>query len=310
MQRTKFFNIFIVVFSVLFFVIIVGVVYFIGRLKRSSKEKLAQATLMMGRKIIVVEKQIAPNSDSGDSEPLMMPIVKIEKQKIAACRGVSASVLGVSPGELISQYELPLDPVWELPRQSLLLGKTLGEGAFGRVVQAEVQGGTKPVTGNVVAVKMLKGKIFISLRLNLLKIRNYFSRREHRCRNDGSRQRNGNDENDRQAHQHNKFGGLLHAGRPSLRGGGVREVRQPEGVSTTASPRHRLRIRTRHRHRMRGSKDSDAKGSRLFRVPGSSRDGIPRVKKGKTLSSANKSNLKNDNNSSAFIEISQRETCS
>lgn len=160
MQRTKFFSIFIAVSSALFFAIIGGVVYFIGRLKRSSKEKLAQATLMMGKKIIVVEKQTRPNTDnSSDSEPLMMPIVKIEKQKIAACRGVSASVLGVSPGELISQYELPLDPAWELPRQSLLLGKTLGEGAFGRVVQAEVQGGTKPVTGNVVAVKMLKGKL-------------------------------------------------------------------------------------------------------------------------------------------------------
>ena len=32
----------------------------------------------------------------------------------------------------VSEYELPLDPEWEFPRENLTLGKTLGEGAFGR----------------------------------------------------------------------------------------------------------------------------------------------------------------------------------
>lgn len=114
---------------------------------------------MMGKKIIVVEKQCVRSDENSASEPLMMPIVKIEKQKVAACKGAGGSVLGVSPGELVSQYELPLDPVWELPRQSLALGKTLGEGAFGRVVQAEVQGAVKPLAASVVAVKMLKGNV-------------------------------------------------------------------------------------------------------------------------------------------------------
>ena len=31
----------------------------------------------------------------------------------------------------VSEYELPLDPEWEFPRENLTLGKTLGEGAFG-----------------------------------------------------------------------------------------------------------------------------------------------------------------------------------
>ncbi|XP_023244349.1 vascular endothelial growth factor receptor 1-like isoform X2 [Centruroides sculpturatus] len=50
---------------------------------------------------------------------------------------------------------LPYDCSWELPRECLKLGKTLGQGAFGRVVEAEARGlGGQGST--VVAVKMLK----------------------------------------------------------------------------------------------------------------------------------------------------------
>ncbi|XP_070220421.1 fibroblast growth factor receptor 1 isoform X5 [Bos mutus] len=58
----------------------------------------------------------------------------------------------------VSEYELPEDPRWELPRDRLVLGKALGEGCFGQVVLAEASGldKDKPHRVTKVAVKMLK----------------------------------------------------------------------------------------------------------------------------------------------------------
>ncbi|CAN9504638.1 unnamed protein product [Ophioblennius macclurei] len=65
----------------------------------------------------------------------------------------SSSILGG-----VSEYELPVDPAWEVPRDRLSLGKLLGEGCFGKVVLAEAFGldGDKPSCSCKVAVKMLK----------------------------------------------------------------------------------------------------------------------------------------------------------
>ncbi|XP_057212111.1 fibroblast growth factor receptor 1-A isoform X1 [Triplophysa rosa] len=58
----------------------------------------------------------------------------------------------------VSEYELPQDPRWEVPRDRLVLGKPLGEGCFGQVMMAEAQGMDKDKLNRVtkVAVKMLK----------------------------------------------------------------------------------------------------------------------------------------------------------
>ncbi|CAG05404.1 unnamed protein product, partial [Tetraodon nigroviridis] len=68
----------------------------------------------------------------------------------------SAATTTILPG--VSEYELPYDPVWELPRDRLTLGKPLGEGCFGQVVLAEAVGldKNKPARVTKVAVKMLK----------------------------------------------------------------------------------------------------------------------------------------------------------
>ncbi|XP_029025018.1 fibroblast growth factor receptor 1b [Betta splendens] len=66
--------------------------------------------------------------------------------------------VSVAAASHVSQYELPYDPVWELPRDRLTLGKPLGEGCFGQVVLAEAVGvdRNKPTAVTQVAVKMLK----------------------------------------------------------------------------------------------------------------------------------------------------------
>ncbi|XP_031425684.1 platelet-derived growth factor receptor beta [Clupea harengus] len=56
----------------------------------------------------------------------------------------------------VDPIQLPYDLTWELPRDSLVLGRTLGSGAFGRVVEATAYGLSHAQSTTKVAVKMLK----------------------------------------------------------------------------------------------------------------------------------------------------------
>uniref|UniRef100_A0A4W3IK55 receptor protein-tyrosine kinase n=1 Tax=Callorhinchus milii TaxID=7868 RepID=A0A4W3IK55_CALMI len=56
----------------------------------------------------------------------------------------------------IDPTQLPYDDKWEFPRDKLRFGKTLGAGAFGKVVEAAAYGLTKADSVMTVAVKMLK----------------------------------------------------------------------------------------------------------------------------------------------------------
>ena len=84
-----------------------------------------------------------------------MPIIKIEKHRTTMVQNAN----GEAP--MIAEYEFPLDLNWEFPRTQLDLGKTLGEGAFGKVVIAEAHGLMKSGTSTIVAVKMLKGNVIM-----------------------------------------------------------------------------------------------------------------------------------------------------
>ncbi|XP_067852078.1 platelet-derived growth factor receptor beta-like [Heptranchias perlo] len=56
----------------------------------------------------------------------------------------------------VDPMQLPYDSSWEFPRNQLALGRTLGSGAFGRVVEAMAGGLSDPQSTMKVAVKMLK----------------------------------------------------------------------------------------------------------------------------------------------------------
>uniref|UniRef100_A0AAZ3S556 receptor protein-tyrosine kinase n=1 Tax=Oncorhynchus tshawytscha TaxID=74940 RepID=A0AAZ3S556_ONCTS len=56
----------------------------------------------------------------------------------------------------VDPIHLPYDLAWEMPRDSLVLGRTLGSGAFGRVVEATAYGLSHTQSSMKVAVKMLK----------------------------------------------------------------------------------------------------------------------------------------------------------
>ena len=61
----------------------------------------------------------------------------------------------------VSEEDMPLDKKWEIERELISLQEVLGEGAFGRVMKAEVFGMPNMPFRLNVAVKMLKGKFCI-----------------------------------------------------------------------------------------------------------------------------------------------------
>lgn len=103
------------------------------------------------RKRVVVMRQNILYSQSDEKDlyyrTSLVPLVKIEGTRNRLSSELTA----------MSEYVIPLDPEWEFPREKLTLGRMLGEGAFGIVVEAEAQGlSKKKSSSTVVAVKMLK----------------------------------------------------------------------------------------------------------------------------------------------------------
>ncbi|XP_030746357.1 fibroblast growth factor receptor homolog 1-like isoform X2 [Sitophilus oryzae] len=144
----------------LIIVVVVGVVlllflcicvYYQQKIKREKREKMIAvetaraAIITQWTKKVIIEK--SSNATEDVTEPLLMPVVKIEKQKTKVSNNGDG---------MISEYELPMDCDWEMSRSNLHLGKNLGEGAFGKVVKAEAVNLLKPDSKCTVAVKMLK----------------------------------------------------------------------------------------------------------------------------------------------------------
>ena len=65
----------------------------------------------------------------------------------------------------VSEVDMSLGEIWELDRKLINLQEVLGEGAFGKVMKAEVFGiPNKPFRCNV-AVKMIKGEFCVSVHI-------------------------------------------------------------------------------------------------------------------------------------------------
>ncbi|CAH2985684.1 unnamed protein product [Chilo suppressalis] len=154
-KHTLLINILTAVLGAMFFVAAIIVVMIFKKLKREKIKK--QLAIETARAVIVthwtkkvtVEKPQLNGVTAEPTDGLLMPVVKIEKQKLSQVQGNTAE-------SMMSEYELPVDVEWEVARAGLALGTVLGEGEFGKVVKAQCVGILKPGQSSVVAVKMLK----------------------------------------------------------------------------------------------------------------------------------------------------------
>lgn len=129
--------------SVIIFIMVLLVIVCHRRYKRARVGKYRSVK----RVIVMRPNEIYyPDKSYDGHQPLVIPTVRIEPR---SRRRLSSDLT------MMSEYDLPLDKQWEFPRDKLVLGKPLGEGAFGLVMKGEASGLNKvPIT--TVAVKMLK----------------------------------------------------------------------------------------------------------------------------------------------------------
>ncbi|XP_061448536.1 fibroblast growth factor receptor 1 isoform X1 [Rhineura floridana] len=122
----------------------------IYKMKSTTKKSDFNSQLAVHKlaKSIPLRRQVTVSADSSSSMNSGVMLVRPSR--------LSSSGTPMLAG--VSEYELPEDPRWELPRDRLILGKPLGEGCFGQVVLAEAIGLDKDKPNRVtkVAVKMLK----------------------------------------------------------------------------------------------------------------------------------------------------------
>nr|XP_046203370.1 fibroblast growth factor receptor 1-A-like isoform X2 [Oncorhynchus gorbuscha] len=141
----------VLIYCVGFFLIAVMVaVAIILKMRSSSKKSDFSSQLAVHKlaKSIPLRRQVTVSVDSSSS--LHSGVMLVRPSRLSSSG--SPMLSGVS------EYELPQDPRWELPRDRLVLGKPLGEGCFGQVVMGEAVGMDKEKPNRItkVAVKMLK----------------------------------------------------------------------------------------------------------------------------------------------------------
>ncbi|XP_065224646.1 hepatocyte growth factor receptor-like isoform X1 [Planococcus citri] len=127
--------------------------------RRMNKMGMDAISMRHGIKQVIIENKI--QLDGHLADVLNLPNVTIE---------VNASYESPTTEMATAvEYLLPLDEKWEFPRGYLTLGKHLGEGEFGTVVQGEAIGILEENVITTVAVKMLKDSHSDSDMIDLVK---------------------------------------------------------------------------------------------------------------------------------------------
>ncbi|XP_019361491.1 PREDICTED: fibroblast growth factor receptor 4 [Gavialis gangeticus] len=127
-------------------VVMAAVIMVLCRMQtRPSKQPLEPVPVHKLSKFPLMRQFSLDSSSSGKSSTSLMRVTRLS----SSCTPMLTGVL---------ELELPLDSMWEFPRDKLALSKPLGEGCFGQVVRAEAYGidRDQPERAVTVAVKMLK----------------------------------------------------------------------------------------------------------------------------------------------------------
>ncbi|KAK7110834.1 fibroblast growth factor receptor 4-like isoform X2 [Littorina saxatilis] len=135
--------------AALIVLIVIVITVFALMWRRQQKRQLLQQKPL--KRIIIMKPNdlYYSNKDPDAIQPLVIPQVRID-YTTQGRRRLSSEFTEVS------EYDLPLDTKWEFPRERLVIGDRLGEGAFGLVMKGEALGIFKDNNSVTVAVKRLK----------------------------------------------------------------------------------------------------------------------------------------------------------
>ena len=103
--------------------------------------------------------------------PPGIPFGSFQRQRSSSRKYSAKSRLSSALTEQYSQADIVYDPEWEVSYESLQFTSLLGEGAFGRVMKGISDGLPFSRDPTVVAVKMLKGRHFVSILKNFIQYR-------------------------------------------------------------------------------------------------------------------------------------------
>ncbi|XP_013392948.1 fibroblast growth factor receptor 2 isoform X2 [Lingula anatina] len=138
-----------VVFLLLCAIFIIGLIVHLKKKKQREQyppQPIKKRVVLMRQNDLYRTYPKDPSMRNSLLMPLVPPQVRIEGGRNRLSSELTA----------LSEYEIPLDPEWEISRDRVSLGKPLGEGAFGQVIKGEVTGVNNKVSSTPVAVKMLK----------------------------------------------------------------------------------------------------------------------------------------------------------
>ena len=113
---------------------------------RVFPQKCRKDVIFMRPSPLYMDYLVKEQNEKAMTMPLLPPVIHIQPMSNGHITELAA----------MSQYQIPLDKEWEIDQSHIVLGKLLGEGAFGQVMRAEVMnlpGYPSPMT---VAVKTLK----------------------------------------------------------------------------------------------------------------------------------------------------------
>ncbi|MGH0182613.1 UNVERIFIED_CONTAM: hypothetical protein FKN15_010484 [Acipenser sinensis] len=141
------------------------------RLYKKEKPRLSLKPEFEGKVQCIGEGYPAPEitwwkcgfSDNCSAEASWKKLTEKPKKPKYESQLKMVQLLGPSDNDYIyiDFSHVEYDQKWEFPRENLEIGKELGSGAFGKVVEATAYGISKPGVSEQVAVKMLKGPVYL-----------------------------------------------------------------------------------------------------------------------------------------------------
>ncbi|XP_073959715.1 fibroblast growth factor receptor homolog 1-like [Choristoneura fumiferana] len=141
-----------VICTCIFAILLSAIVVVINTLNKLKREKIKKKQAIDATVALMAEQwaKVVKIENNSQDDNSILPTVSIEKVRYTELKNE------VNASSLPSEYILPVDTKWEVPRENLIMGSVLGKGEFGKVVKAEYSGTAYSRIPSTVAVKMLK----------------------------------------------------------------------------------------------------------------------------------------------------------